>query len=66
MKKRKPTLGYVCGTDWTCEIPWNRDACFPEIYRTQAALKRDRSCWKECGIYEVEVRFTRVVRKSTL
>lgn len=61
-------VAYMCGTDWDTEIPMaNRYMAktMPEFYKSQAALKRDRRCWRECGIYEVEVKFKRVVRKGS-
>ena len=58
MKKAK---AYMCATDFDIELPWNKTAEFPELYRTIKALKKDRSCWRECGIIEVQVLFERNV-----
>ncbi len=62
MKSRKE-IAFMCMTDWDIEIPWHRKGEFPEVYKSMAALKRDRSCWRECGIVEVEVKFKRVALK---
>jgi hypothetical protein len=66
MKPLKSTKAYMCGTDFSCEMPWNKTADFPELYRTIKALKAERSCWVDCGITEVEVKFKRVVKRGTL
>lgn len=64
--KRKPVHGYICGTDWDTEIPWAPTVDLPIVYRSQAALKRERSCWRECGIVEVKVSYVRTVRKPRM
>lgn len=50
-KKVKP-LGYICGTDPT-DI--HLGATDVVIFPTIKQLKKKRSCWKECGIYEVHL-----------
>lgn len=52
---------YMCATDFDIELPWNKTAEFPVLYRTIKALKKDRNCWRECGIVEVKVSFKRNV-----
>lgn len=48
---------YICGVDWQHEIGEAHDleGKMP-FYSTIKELKRDRRCWKECGILEVEVK----------
>lgn len=45
-KKKKP-VGYICGTAPTDLWLGATDII---IYPTVKALKKARSCWKECGI----------------
>lgn len=53
--KNKKITAYICGTDYDHEFdPSNADP--PEFYSTIQRLKKDRSCWRECGIVKVEVR----------
>lgn len=65
MKKPKKIKAYICETDYNHEFdPDNADP--PEFYSTIGRLKKDRTCWRECGIVQVEVtvKLLRVVRKG--
>jgi hypothetical protein len=66
MKPLKATKAFMCSTDFDIDIPWNRTADFPTLYRTIKALKAERKCWVDCGITEVEVKFKRVVKRGTI
>lgn len=54
--------GYICGTD-LLEVAMKAPH-LPELFKSQAQLKRERSCWRECGIVEVEVKAKRYVKKA--
>ena len=64
MSNVKTIKGYMCATDWDIELPLAPDVEFPEIYKSQKALKRARKCWQECGIVQVEVSFKRLAVKG--
>lgn len=52
---------YVCGramSDMQIGIPRT------DVYKNVTALKKGRTCWKECGIDLVEVRRVRAVLKG--
>lgn len=51
-KKIKKVKIYVCGVDWQHEVGEASDV---KMYASVAALKRARTCWKSCGIVELEV-----------
>ena len=54
---------YMCGTDWFKELP---DAQDVKIYTSLKKFKKDRQCYEECGIIEVEIVKKRIVKKGTL
>lgn len=63
----KKIIAYICETDWNHEIdPDNADP--PEFFSTIKRLKKNRTCWRECGIVQVEVsvRLIRSVKKGEL
>lgn len=64
MKPLKSTKAFMCGTDFSLDISWDKLGDFPVLYKTVKSLKADRSCWSECGIFEVEVKFRRVVKRG--
>lgn len=64
MKQAKSFKAYMCSTDFFTEWQLNPSARAPEIYKTMAALKRDRTCWKECGIAEIKVSFVKMKTKN--
>lgn len=49
MSKKK---AYVCGVDWQHEIGEVNDV---KLYSSIEVLKEERTCWKECGIVELEL-----------
>ena len=52
----------MCGTDWSIE---SFDAPeFPELFKTVQQLKKNRICWQECGIVQVEVTLVKVITKG--
>lgn len=54
---------YMCQTDWNTDLPLGANDV--KLYTSLKALKRARSCVKECGIVEVEVKLKRLVKKGT-
>ena len=56
--------GYICGTDWSTELP--NGAQDVKLYTSLKTLKRERTCWQECGIVELKITKKRVVKKGTL
>ncbi len=52
-------IGYMCGTDWQYEIGGAEDG--NHVYPSIDAAKKYSGCWRECGIVEVRVLFSRVI-----
>ena len=53
---------YVCGTDWLHEC---QDVIHTvTFFGSTKLLKKTKSCWKECGIVEVEITQTKVIEQS--
>lgn len=44
---------YICGVDWQHELGEVTD--FTPAYSTIKDLKRQRDCWKNCGIVRLKV-----------
>jgi hypothetical protein len=63
-KKCKPRKAYLCGTAWDHDMLEARDGV--RIYPSVQDLAREKNCIKECGVFEVEVRYVRTIRKPTL
>lgn len=63
-KKKGVHIGYMCGVDFQHEV--EQDHLGTLIFPKLAQLKRKRTCWKECGIVEVECKIIRWVRKQDL
>ncbi len=62
MTKNKNLKGYICGND---DTELSLGATDVVVYPTIASLKRNRKCWKERGIIELEVK-CKIVVKGTL
>ena len=58
-EKGGPVIGYMCATDWECELGLasGGNTIFPS---KEDAINRLK-CAEGCGIVEVEVRFRRLV-----
>lgn len=53
---------------YTCGVNWQHDLCednakHVEFFGSIQALKKDRTCWKECGIVEIEMKVTKWVEE---
>lgn len=47
---------YMCGVDYQHEMVADRPTCaLPTYYMTVEKLKAERTCWKQCGIVELEL-----------
>ena len=53
VKKRSEVECYMCKTDWEFEL--GNHSNFVEMYASVEDIKRDRSCWDECGVVKVRV-----------
>lgn len=51
---------YVCGVDWDYEM----GECILHVYPSVKSLKKKRTCWKQCGIVQLEVRQSRIIKKQ--
>lgn len=51
---------YICGVDWDHEI----GECIVEVYPSVKSLKKNRTCWNQCGIVELEITLKRTVKKQ--
>lgn len=62
MKKIKV---YMCQTDWLHEIGEAPDleGRMP-IYSSIEDLKKEKTCWDECGIVEIELTLKKVITKG--
>jgi ribosomal protein L34E len=47
-------MGYMCGVDYQHEVGEVMDST--PVYSSVEDLKRQRTCWKRCGICEIEIR----------
>lgn len=63
MKKRNSKKIYVCGVDWQHEVGEASDV---RMYASIKKLKQERSCWKECGIVELEVSLGKWIEPQNL
>lgn len=54
----RTVTGYMCMIDWDYELGNAPDG--NKIYPSIEALKKEHSCWEECGIVEVTVSFNKV------
>lgn len=52
-------IGYMCKIDWDWEI--GAASGGNTVYPSIDDLKRNHSCWEECGIVEVKVFYNRTV-----
>jgi hypothetical protein len=53
---------YACKTTWDFDM--GEDVV--KVYDSIEALKRDRTCWEECGIVELEVTLKNVIEEGKL
>jgi hypothetical protein len=51
--KKQTRKGYLCGVDFQHELGEVMDST--PVYSSVEDLKRQRECWSDCGIVEVEV-----------
>ncbi len=58
---KKKLKGYICGTDITDIFLGANDV---KIYSSIKDLKKSRSCWKECGIVELDLSKPKYVVKK--
>lgn len=63
MKSTKTKKSYICGVDWQHEVEECNDV---KLYSTVNALKKDRKCWKECGIVELEIKVKKWIEPQNL
>jgi len=55
--------GYICGTDDRDVSLGARDVI---LYPSVRVLKKERDCWRECGIYRVNLSELECVVEGTL
>ena len=62
MKKLK---AYICTTDYHHDFD-QANVDLPHFYTSLSRLKKDRTCWKYCGVLQVEVKvkLLRTVKKA--
>lgn len=61
---RDSVIGYMDKTDFDHELGHTGSGNL--VYPSIIDLQRQRKCWEECGIVEVEVRLVRVVVPTDL
>ena len=57
MSNREIRRGFMCATDFQYHL--GEDVVPTRVYADEETLKKDRRCWVECGIVEVEVSVVR-------
>lgn len=66
-KKEKSIKLYACGIDWDVEANfWRETSTLPILYPSVKQLKKDRLCWQECGIVELNLSSTKWIVKQDL
>lgn len=55
---------YMCGIDWQHEL--GQALGGNRVYASVEDLKQNRTCWKECGIVEVEVKLSKWIENQNL
>jgi hypothetical protein len=63
MAKIESRKSYVCGVDFQHEIGECNDV---KLFSSIKALKKARTCWKECGIVELEIKIKKWVEPQNL
>jgi len=60
-RKEKVTkkVGYMCETDFRFELGSSKNAS--QIFGSLESLKKHKSCWKSCGIIEVEITKKKII-----
>jgi len=56
MTQNKKIKMYMCGVDYQCEL----ENDYVKIFVSPEELKKNKVCWEECGIVEVELDLTNV------
>ncbi len=58
---KKSLKAYVCIATIDTDLHFGAPSI--TLYPSLKDLKAERSCWKECGIYELEIKVKRIVKK---
>lgn len=64
-KARVFKIAYMCGVDYQHELASDQPGMVP-IYTTVKSLKRERTCWRGCGIVQVEISIAKWTTKQNL
>ena len=64
MAKKVSKKSYVCGVDWQHEIGEGPNDI--KLYSSLKVLKKERTCWKECGIVELDIRVKKWVEPQIM
>jgi len=63
LKSTKTKKAYICGNDWYWELSEDQPSAV-KFYNTVEHLKKDSTCWTECGIVEVEIKINKWIEES--
>ena len=55
---------YMCAVDWQYELGEVND--YTKVYSSVEDLKRQRICWEQCGIVEVEVNMIKWIEPQNI
>lgn len=58
LKKKRKISVFVCGVDFQHELGYASDIV---VYPSVESFKKNRTCWEQCGIVELEVTLKRWV-----
>ena len=62
-KKKESKTAYMCGTAFAWDL-CDDNAHYTELYGSISALKRNKTCFNECGIVKVTVTKEKVVKRG--
>lgn len=67
MSENNTKTVYLCGVDWQHEIgeAMDLEGSMP-FYSSVEELKEKRTCWKQCGIIEAEIKMIKWVEPQDL
>lgn len=64
MAKRNSKTSFVCGVDFQHEIGEGPNDI--KLYSSLEVLKKQRTCWRECGIVELDIKIKRWVEPQNI
>lgn len=63
--RNKRTI-YLCGVDWQHHLGKDCDPTGAVVFNSVKDLKREKPCWKQCGIVKVDAKLVRFVARQKI